>query len=955
MNERILSSDLSRERPNNIVVLDVNQLIERSPTFLVLDGEILNKMRGKKFNPKRYARALPEVIRIGDPNNTDGEGFRYEMLNGHHRLVSALSYKVLHPDYVIEVHDSTDDVLSGYPVQSDIDGTEDRLTRRPDQEHLTEAQHFAECTDPERAHQELASPRVAAQLLTKWPRIVGDELAEEYTALAAYLRIGCAFLSPRNATGVSKFLQERDPQEHDNPAGRKRRFFVGETDERREKIEKALIGMAESMDKRNVAYSDVLKDLFAFTRERLGEKDVQDVRDQVRGFLAFPEVNEKIVTTATDEQVVLDRRVQLGEVLTAVVLEDIETTRDIQALYTTLIDTDITYAQMLTILHPPQVVDGKKKETIRKRYDAMKKKIAVEALTVAYTEVRGDTVNVLAPVEVTLLDKLAEADTPNRLVGPLAEAVTVFAEAAVVPVGDEALDAARAALQGASTRNKLIKRTEELRELLDGREDATPASTELAADLPATTVFESQSKFNLEEITAFVRGLSKPLSAGDRESLEGLHALIKECLAEREPVSVAAMVEPTSETGTIFTERPNLEAVANLINTHAIELFGDQLVSRVLDLAQNNQGQRGIQLIKKNYARRLNSLGRIFNAAKDDPRIKYLNGCFYLRVIDEHISGREVDLKRMKTDMLVQLASFAGQEESLDENTQGIIQVAATLTGKEYNNFTLSVSVRGRSYSDELGKKANSPGVAEHVERIYSMPQEKMEVTKPEVRDVGYDRERDGTPGWFSGIDISDEADMMKVNAMISESIHGMNLGSFEELVASIPSEFVAVSLTNFAAKLAVFAKTCEWGRAAPQFQFLGRMFARRLLQVYAPDETGKIAAIATSLANYRKNTFSDKDQRYAALLEFLAYIDPDDPDYAHAYNHNLNSPFEDNLTKVKRFTGDAPWLIAKRDMEPVRKAEAFKHTQYHENLLLEHFKFDVLGLASREVPESIE
>lgn len=392
------------------IPINASEIIERTVACKQsLDPRLLASMSGTNFSPSRYLEYPPEIVRVIDP--TQEEGFRVEVIAGHHRLVAVESFEKLKDTNP----DEYQRVLAEHKLESfetiGNDVTDDELRKHPGQEHLTEKQYLELLTSPEKAHESLYSERIPAYIINVWPHMVGADVEAQFKALPAWLRIAMAEITPYTPEKISKYLTAPDPAVPSDQQSRLHKLFVGDTDEKleqRERVENAYRDIAEVLEDNKVSYPDLLEDAVKFVREN---RTV--MRDQITGFVCYPEVEAKIVDGAADIAEVEARRGTL-QVLIEQRFAALEEHRDIKYFYAGLTDPSIPYRYVVELLQPGT-------ESLTTRFTTIKKHIKNDSIITNYLAERADS-EVLQKQYPWLLNLIREEGIP-RIAFPLLESV----------------------------------------------------------------------------------------------------------------------------------------------------------------------------------------------------------------------------------------------------------------------------------------------------------------------------------------------------------------------------------------------------------------------------------------------------------------------------------------------------------------------------------------------------
>lgn len=208
--------------------IDPTELLRHNPAAAILNRDTYRRMEGRfdpnLFEPVQVARVASYIaghVRVVKPMVVDGLT-RARYATEHKGIVFPQA-----PDFsfdVIEYRDVTDSYLSNPEIVSITD-------RREDQDAL-EMEHYLKAVIPATvAHADIAPDRIAAHLINGWESMVGAELSEKYSALAAI-----SFLTDERINISTEANLRRD-------LSKQEKFIAGETDEERMLLQEKLLKM----------------------------------------------------------------------------------------------------------------------------------------------------------------------------------------------------------------------------------------------------------------------------------------------------------------------------------------------------------------------------------------------------------------------------------------------------------------------------------------------------------------------------------------------------------------------------------------------------------------------------------------------------------------------------------------------------------------------------------------
>lgn len=281
----------SHETPRNILYLDPVELFNNNPAGWIVN-EVSYQSMAQSFAPQRLDAV--KVVRVGSDTTwsfrvQDGLNrtrvFR-DIMIGVLPSTSDFSFKT------IPCIDITKAVLSDSTVVS-------KGERRPERTTLSEAEYIRSVVETTVKHGKIAPDRIAAHLIRGWEGIVGKDLADKFSVIAA-LNLFSDFRA--DLIKVPSFLREQS------------QLFSGETDQTRRKLEEGLVTLARVIKQTNIRRGEVTQAAFRLVGTGfavLGGDE--EVRREVYGLLFSPNVEKKLPRGKSEiakrEQV----RIQLGQ------------------------------------------------------------------------------------------------------------------------------------------------------------------------------------------------------------------------------------------------------------------------------------------------------------------------------------------------------------------------------------------------------------------------------------------------------------------------------------------------------------------------------------------------------------------------------------------------------------------------------------------------------------------
>lgn len=279
-------------------LIEVNPaaLMQDNPAALIVNQTMYQRILAGGFNPIRCGE--PQVARVKTYSPEHDEAIRLFVIDGLTRTKFVNDHldeiQCKHPGWRFQVEDMTEEVIKDTTIVLPHE-------RREGYQELTMVQYLRAIVEPTKAHAQIAPGRIAAHLINGWEVIVGQELAEKFSATAA--------LSFLTETTINENMLRGELRD--------RKLVVGIDDEAGERLRQALVDMASvirgaGLDQREVTKSAFL--LLGTLSPVIGGE--RRTREEIYGLLYGPEVERKLLQAFPDNKA--DRammRAQLDKIL----------------------------------------------------------------------------------------------------------------------------------------------------------------------------------------------------------------------------------------------------------------------------------------------------------------------------------------------------------------------------------------------------------------------------------------------------------------------------------------------------------------------------------------------------------------------------------------------------------------------------------------------------------------
>lgn len=269
--------ELNRLETRILRPADPATLMQDNPAALIVNKESYRLM-ASRFSPGRFD--APQVARVVT-YSADGEKVIKDFIvDGMTRTKyvddNAKEIAESHPDFVFRVNDVTQDIIDNPDV---VTASE----RKDKQNALTLVQYMRAVIPPTVEHTKIAPDRIAAHLINGWRSMVGEQIAKRYSAVAAL-----NLLTHPNTNIATDQALQKELQKQLNR-------MTGETEEERDRLQNALVQMAQIIRQSKINKPEVAKAAYVLVASASdvigGEKETAR---QIYGMLHSLDVEKKL-------------------------------------------------------------------------------------------------------------------------------------------------------------------------------------------------------------------------------------------------------------------------------------------------------------------------------------------------------------------------------------------------------------------------------------------------------------------------------------------------------------------------------------------------------------------------------------------------------------------------------------------------------------------------------------
>jgi hypothetical protein len=390
----IESGSYSEEnQENNLIYLDPTDLVRNNPAALIVSQEIYNRIRDN-FSPDLFDPV--QIVQVVVRSSDGGEDIRQLAADGIHRarvvadhkgesLPSGLGY---YPG-IIPARDATKVYLNMPWVVTESE-------RNSNQTALTVIQYLRVVIPWTKEHAQIAPARIAAHLINGWNNIVGDPLAQKFSALAALNFLNNPEIPKADIEALKAYLSNQTE------------LLNGISATDRNILQNALIDTAsiiQGADLVNRSVAEAAFRLIGSDQNSIGGESQarSEVYGLLNGILHNPKTEQALVDSSGGNLVELEaRRVKLEELLFNALSQP--KTVNVEPLLEAIANPTLTIPEITSVLEAwqPQRV-----------YKVLKTKSDIDRLRQAYkAAVSRDKIT---EAESKLIENLAFTYDPEKL------------------------------------------------------------------------------------------------------------------------------------------------------------------------------------------------------------------------------------------------------------------------------------------------------------------------------------------------------------------------------------------------------------------------------------------------------------------------------------------------------------------------------------------------------------
>lgn len=368
------------------IVVDPRMIVKRNPPALVVNRESYRRMEGH-FSPEILDPPLTAWVKIvgGDKNKV--------LL-----LVDGMTRAKYCADHVGQI-------LAGYPDFDFLklvvkDGTTALLRNevimvegRVDTESLTMAQYLRAIIPTTIEHTSIVSQRIAAHLINAWRSLVGIEIYQRYSAIAALNLLSRTYANFYDETALRRIFDFNQL------------FFSGETAGEHSVVLDAIVQMGQVIHDSSLEPKEVAESAFILIGEGgeiVGGEDER--RRQVFGMLHTPKVEAKLKRDFPSIGQRETAREKLGERLLMAyqqAITDLERQEVLSKLNEALDNPRLTFEDTLKVLSSPRPIE---------KYRKAHEKSNFLLLRGFYLGNQGKRITDLSPIELSLLTAIGRRE-----------------------------------------------------------------------------------------------------------------------------------------------------------------------------------------------------------------------------------------------------------------------------------------------------------------------------------------------------------------------------------------------------------------------------------------------------------------------------------------------------------------------------------------------------------------
>jgi len=290
----------------SLISIDPSEVIKNNPAGLVVSPDIYRRIVDN-FSPELLDPI--QIVQVQIYSQKKGTIIKPLAVDGLHRSKVLSDHKGQPlPDksgfYPKKI--SAKDVTAAYLEMPWVVPDEERVSN---QQALTMIQYLRVVIPWTKEHSQIAPDRIAAQLINGWNSIVGEALAERFSALAALNFLNNPNVPTANTEELKDYLSKQ------------KELLLGLHPNERIILESALTQTSHLIKEAELIEADIAKAAFALIGGKIeaigGENQARkEVYGLLYGLLYTPKIEEVLRIFGFDSLVELEsRRTQLGEVL----------------------------------------------------------------------------------------------------------------------------------------------------------------------------------------------------------------------------------------------------------------------------------------------------------------------------------------------------------------------------------------------------------------------------------------------------------------------------------------------------------------------------------------------------------------------------------------------------------------------------------------------------------------
>lgn len=356
-----------------IVPADPTEIMRENPAALIVNKESYDRM-GAHFSPVQFDP--PQVVMVQAFDSQHGNVTKPFVLDGMTRTKfvadNAAEIEKAHPGFKFHYRNVTTSAVQNPSIVL-------KSERVSNQTALSMVQYLRAIIPPTVEHTQIASDRIAAHLINGWENMVGHDIAQKYSALAALSLLGLYTINIATDDALQKDLSRQV-------------LMAEETPEDRAKLQDGLLQMGQIIRQTRLVRAEITRAAFmlvASQSEVIGGEE--EARKQVYGLLHTAEVDRKLAEAFESSS----QREQQRDKLSKLVFEAFAKAKEKPnaseingTIETTLRDGVLSFEHMIQILADEDPVT---------KYDNAREEINFDILKNAYSRVAGT-------------DKLTEAE-----------------------------------------------------------------------------------------------------------------------------------------------------------------------------------------------------------------------------------------------------------------------------------------------------------------------------------------------------------------------------------------------------------------------------------------------------------------------------------------------------------------------------------------------------------------